>query len=75
MPPYYKPASQVRGLNGNFSWGAFLGGLLVGAFLIAPFIWTPLGRQLAIESIRRGARVTREKVMEWLERGERGEGG
>jgi len=48
----------------------FLAGLFVGCFLIAPFIWTHLGREMAKEAIRRGAEVTRERVEQWLRKGE-----
>ncbi|RLA82197.1 MAG: hypothetical protein DRG31_07715 [Deltaproteobacteria bacterium] len=51
----------------------FLAGLFVGTFLIAPFIWTELGRRMAVEAIRRGAGVARERVEEWLRRGEKRE--
>lgn len=54
----------------NESLQAFLIGLTVGTFIIAPFIWTQLGRELAKEAIARGAKVTREKVEEWLKKGE-----
>lgn len=53
--------------------GEFLIGLIVGCFIIAPFIWTRLGRELAKEAIARGAAVTREKVEEWLRKGEESE--
>ena len=53
--------------------GEFLAGLFVGAFLIAPFIWTHLGREMVKEAIARGAGVAREKVEEWLRKGEKKE--
>lgn len=54
----------------NESLQAFILGFAVGCFLIAPFIWTQLGREIAKEAIARGAKVTREKVEEWLKKGE-----
>jgi len=51
----------------------FLIGLFVGTFLIAPFLWTELGRRMAAEAIRRGAGVTRERIEEWLRKGEKRE--
>lgn len=55
----------------NNSLSAFLAGLLIGSFIIAPFIWTRLGRELAKTAIAKGAEVTREKVEEWLKKGEK----
>lgn len=50
---------------------AFLAGFLIGCFIVAPFIWTRLGREIAKAAIARGAEVTREKVEEWLRKGEK----
>jgi len=45
--------------------GAYvLGGLTLGAFL-----WTSIGREMAISAIQKGAGVTRAKVGEWLKKG------
>jgi len=54
----------------NETFNAFLIGLAVGCFIIAPFIWTALGRELAKTAIAKGAAVTREKVEEWIRKGE-----
>jgi len=45
--------------------GGFILGLIAGFF-----IFTELGRLMAIAAIQRGAEVTRERVEEWLRRGE-----
>jgi len=55
---------------GSGGFWEFVGGLFIGTFLIGPFIWTGLGRETAIEAIKRGAGVTRKKVEEWLKKGE-----
>ena len=50
-------------------WGWLAGGFILG--LIAGFfIFTSLGRELAIAAIQKGAEVTRERVEEWLRKGE-----
>lgn len=49
---------------------SFFLGFFLGTFIIGPLIWTRLGRELAIELIRRGAEVTRKQVEEWLKKGE-----
>jgi len=46
-------------------------GVLIGALFVGPFIWTELGRRMAIEAVKRGAGVTEAKIKEWLEKGER----
>lgn len=51
----------------SFFIGCFLG------FIGGAIVFTRLGRKAAKEAIRRGAKVTREKVEEWLRKGERGE--
>jgi len=60
--------APVRTLNSGFA--EFLLGLFIGGFLLGPIVWTELGRRLAIEAIRRGAKVTRERIEEWLRKGE-----
>ncbi|MEM2179084.1 MAG: hypothetical protein QW272_09730 [Candidatus Methanomethylicaceae archaeon] len=51
--------------------GSFLVGLFVGTFLIAPFIWTPLGRAVVKTAIAKGAKVPISKVEEWIKEGEK----
>ena len=53
--------------------GEFLAGLFVGWLFLGALTWTHLGRELVKEAIARGAGVAREKVEEWLRRGERRE--
>jgi hypothetical protein len=40
--------------------------LLVGTFVIGPFIWTVVGRKLTTAAIAKGAKVSEKKVDEWL---------
>ena len=53
-----------------FDFGSFLWGLFIGTVFIAPFIWTGVGREITKAAIARGAKVTREKVEEWIKKGE-----
>jgi hypothetical protein len=46
-------------------------GIFIGAIIIGPFIWTALGRELAVGAIQKGAKVTREQVEKWLKEGEK----
>ena len=43
--------------------------LLVGTFIIGPFIWTVVGRKLATAAIAKGAKVSEKKVEQWLAAG------
>lgn len=64
---YYCPNCGVIHVRREpMDWGAFIGGIIVGTFLIAPFIWTAVGRELAVKTIAKGAKVTEAKVREWL---------
>lgn len=50
----------------------FLIGLIIGGLIFpGPFIWTALGRSLVKEAVARGAEVTKEKVEEWIRKGEK----
>jgi uncharacterized membrane protein len=66
----YQKSGNPGSNPGHGSIGDFLLGVFIGVLFVAPFIWTPLGRATAAEAIRRGAGVTREKVEEWLKKGE-----
>ena len=44
---------------------------VVGGIIIGAFIWTQLGRDLAVTSISKGAKVTESKVREWAKLGEK----
>jgi hypothetical protein len=52
------------------SWTDIAIGFFVGCFIVAPFIWTALGRRAAIKAIAKGAGVVEKKVEEWVEKGE-----
>lgn len=65
----YCGAEYVREAMPSPGLGDFLVGVLVGTVFVAPFIWTPLGREFAVTAIQRGAGVTRAKVEEWLRKG------
>lgn len=52
------------------SWQDIAIGFFFGCFIVAPFIWTALGRSLTKKAIAKGAKVTSSKVEEWLEKGE-----
>jgi len=60
----------LQGEDPPFDFGSFLWGLFIGTVFIAPFIWTEVGREITKAAIARGAKVTREKVEEWIEKGE-----
>jgi len=60
-------SSRIRTL----SVGDVLLGIFIGAIIIGPFIWTALGRELAVGAIQKGAKVTREQVEKWLKEGEK----
>ena len=36
--------------------------LLVGTFILGAFVWTPVGRSLAVSPIAKGANVSKRKV-------------
>jgi hypothetical protein len=52
------------------SWRDIAIGFFVGCFIVAPFIWTALGRELTKKAIAKGAKVTASKVEEWAKIGE-----
>ena len=54
----------------QIGWGTiFLVGLAIGGLIVGPLIWTAVGRHLAVQAIKKGARVTEEKVKSWIEAG------
>jgi len=61
--------AQVRAYSPGIA--EFLIGLIIGGLIFpGPFIWSALGRQLVKEAVARGAEVTKEKVEEWIRKGE-----
>jgi len=44
---------------------------LVAGLILGAFIWTPLGRKIAVSPIAKGAQVSERKVEEWLKKGEK----
>ena len=67
QPPRVKPKGAVRLLGVEIpNW--FIA-LLIGAFIIGPFLWVPAGRKLAVAPIAKAARVSEKKVEEWLAAG------
>jgi len=45
--------------------------LLVGTFILGAFVWTPIGRKIAISPIAKGAKVSEKKVESWMKAGEK----
>ena len=45
--------------------------LLVGTFILGAFVWTPIGRKIAIAPIAKGAKVSEKKVESWMKKGEK----
>ena len=45
--------------------------LLVGTFILGAFVWTPLGRKLAVSPIAKGAQVSEKKVEAWMKKGDK----
>ena len=44
---------------------------LVAGLILGAFIWTPLGRKIAVSPIAKGAQVSERKVESWLKKGEK----
>ena len=44
---------------------------LVAGLILGAFIWTPLGRKIAVSPIAKGAQVSERKVEEWMKKGEK----
>ena len=44
---------------------------LIAGVVLGAFIWTPVGRKIAISPIAKGAKVSEKKVEAWLKSGEK----
>lgn len=44
-------------------------GILFGAIIIAPFIWVPVVRAWAIETISKAVKASKKQVEKWLDKG------
>jgi len=44
---------------------------LLAGVILGAFIWTPVGRKIAISPIAKGAKVSERKVEAWLKSGEK----
>jgi hypothetical protein len=47
--------------------GSFLAGLFVGLVFIGPFVWTPVGRNLAIKAVSKAYKVAESEVKKRVE--------
>jgi hypothetical protein len=47
--------------------GSFLAGLFVGLVLIGPFVWTNVGRSLAIKAVSKAYRIAESEVKKKIE--------
>jgi len=68
QPATITELSEVKPLQVEIS--GWLIALLFGAFIFpGPFIWTYVGRKLAVAPIAKAAKVSTKKVEKWLESG------
>ena len=44
---------------------------LVAGLILGVFIWTPIGRKIAVAPIAKGAQVSEKKVEAWMKKGEK----
>lgn len=44
---------------------------LLAGIILGAFVWTPIGRKIAVAPIAKGAQVSEKKVEQWMRKGEK----